>query len=294
MAQFGKASSKRGKANYIYSIIGVAVVLFLFGLMGWLFLGIRKSGELAKEKLEVHAFINRIAFPKQVDSLKNYISSSSYVNNVKFTSKEAAAEKYTEMEQDTGWKKYLEGYNPFEASIDFTLKSNYINKDSVRVIDSTLRQNYGHILTEVTTDLDTVKNLTTTANWILGVLIALVIILGIIVIISIDNTIRLAMYSNRFLMKTMQMVGATRNFIVKPLLIRALINGLVAAGVAVLAVMGFIWLAEKFLPQLTLIRDNKNMIYLFIVMTLVGAAICIVSTYRSSVKYLRMKLDDLY
>jgi cell division transport system permease protein len=294
MAQFGKASSKRGKPTYAYSIIGVALVLFLFGIMGWFFLGIRKSGELAKEKLKVSAFVNRIASTKQIDSLKNFIAASTYAKDIKYISKEMAAEKYTEMEQDTAWKTFLEGYNPFEASIDFTLKSAYIQKDSLKMIDSALKLNYGHVINEIKTDLDTVKNLTTVANWVLGILIALIIILGIIVIISIDNTIRLAMYSNRFIMKTMQMVGATRNFIIKPLLLRAFINGLIAASFAILLVLGFVWLAQIYLPELSLIRDNKNMTILFAVIIILGIIMCVASTYRSALKYLHMKLDDLY
>jgi cell division transport system permease protein len=102
------------------------------------------------------------------------------------------------------------------------------------------------------------------------------------------------MYSNRFIMKTMQMVGATRGFITRPLLVRAIINGLIASGLAIITVLAFVWVTEKFVPELTLLRDNANMILLFTVMVLLGVAICVGSTYRSVVKYLRMKLDDLY
>ena len=294
MSQFGKGSSKRGKPSYIYAIVGVALVLFLFGLMGWLFLGIKKSGDLMKEKLQSHAFINRVATPKQIDSLKTFITALPSTRTAEYTTREMAAAKYSEMEKDTTWKRNL-GYNPFEASIDFTLKANYIQKDSLLEIENKLRTNFGHILNDTQYSLDTVKNLTTFANWTMGVLLALIIILGIIVIISIDNTIRLAMYSNRFIMKTMQMVGATRGFITRPLLIRAIINGLIASGLAIIFVLGFIWLAEKlFLPELTLIRDNRNMALLFTLIIILGVVICVASTYRSVVKYLRMKLDDLY
>jgi cell division transport system permease protein len=294
MAQFGKSGSKKGKPTYIYAIIGVALVLFLFGLMGWLFLGLQKSSNLMKERMEVHVFLNRISTNKQIDSLKKFITAQPYTKDVKYISKAEAAEKYTEIEKDTSWKTFLEGFNPFEASIDFSLKASYIQKDTLQRIDSLLKASYGHLINEVKYPLETVKTITTFANWTMGVLLALVIILGIIVIISIDNTIRLAMYSNRFIMKTMQMVGATRGFITKPLLVRAVINGLIAAGLAILAVLSFVWVAEKFVVELTLIRDNTNMVLLFTLIVVLGVTICVGSTYRSVLKYLRMKLDDLY
>ena len=294
MAQFGKASSKRGKPTYAYAIIGVALVLFLLGLMGWLFLGLRKSGDIMKERMEVHIFLNRVAKPRQVDSLTKFVTAQQYTKDVKYTTKDQAAQKYTELEKDTTWKTFLEGFNPFEASIDFNLKANYIQKDSLQQIDQLLKTSFGPIINEVKYPLETVKTITTLANWTMAVLLALVIILGIIVIISIDNTIRLAMYSNRFIMKTMQMVGATRGFITKPLLIRAVINGLISAGLAILAVLCFVWVAEKFLAELSYIRDTKNMVFLFTLIVVLGVTICVASTYRSVIKYLRMTLDDLY
>jgi len=295
MAQFGKGSSKRGKPTYAYAIIGVALVLFLFGLMGWLFLGIQKSGDLMKEKLQSHVYILRSASQKQADSLKNFVAAMPSTNTILFTTREMAAQKYSEMEKDTSWKKFMDGVNPFEASVDFTLKSNSTNKDSIAVIENALRTNFGPIISDTQFSLETVTNLTTIANWTMYILLSLVIILGIIVIISIDNTIRLAMYSNRFLMKTMQMVGATRGFIIRPLLVRSIINGLISAGFAIAAVLGFIWVAERFfLPELNLLRDNKTLSLLFFAIIVLGVLMCMASTYRSALKYLRIKLDDLY
>jgi cell division transport system permease protein len=120
------------------------------------------------------------------------------------------------------------------------------------------------------------------------------IILCVIVIISIDNTIRLAMFSNRFLIKTMQMVGATRSFISKPLVIRALINGLISAGIALIVLFGLIqWTAAQF-PQRQTLQGMGNNLVLFFGLIVVGVGISVLSTYRSVVKYLKMKLDELY
>jgi cell division transport system permease protein len=128
-------------------------------------------------------------------------------------------------------------------------------------------------------------------NLVLGI-VALIIAASVIILI--DNTIRLAMFSNRFLIKTMQMVGATRWFIAKPLNIRAIINGAISALIASAMVYGVIITAQRFLPDLAALRDNSLLIILFICLILIGISITLFSTYRSVQKYLKMKLDELY
>jgi len=292
MAQFGKASAKRGKPSYIYAIIGVALVLFLFGIVGWIFLNIRKTGEYFKENIQVHAWIERTASKKQIDTVQNYIKSLPYVKDVEYVTREKAVEKWN-AQNDTTWKKFLDN-NPLPESIDFFVKADYMQQDSLANLGSYLTTNYHNVISEFQYPTDTVtsvsKYVRTAALWIL----VIAIILSILVIISIDNTIRLAMYSNRFLIKTMQMVGATRSFIARPLNIRAIINGLIAAGVAIVLLLGFVAIAEKFVPYFEILHDNSTMFLLFAAMIVLGLLISLFSTHRSVLKYLKMKLDDLY
>jgi cell division transport system permease protein len=103
MAQFGKASSKRGKPTYAYAIIGVALVLFLFGIVGWFFLNLRKTGDYFKENIQVHAYLNPTAPKKSIDSLTTFIGSIPYANRVEYVTKEKALEMYTK-ENDSSWK----------------------------------------------------------------------------------------------------------------------------------------------------------------------------------------------
>jgi cell division transport system permease protein len=102
------------------------------------------------------------------------------------------------------------------------------------------------------------------------------------------------MYSNRFLIKTMQMVGATRGFIARPINQRAVINGLIASGIAIAAIWGTVILIESFIPDFKLLHDNKGLMLLFLIIIILGITISLASTHRSVIKYLRMKLDDLY
>jgi cell division transport system permease protein len=120
------------------------------------------------------------------------------------------------------------------------------------------------------------------------------VVFSILSIVLIDNTIRLAMYSNRFLIKTMQMVGATRGFISKPMNIRAVINGALAAFIAIAIIYGIIIVFEAYLPYLKDLRDNFMLTLLFLFLFLLGIGISFISTHRSVVKYLKMSLDDLY
>jgi cell division transport system permease protein len=102
------------------------------------------------------------------------------------------------------------------------------------------------------------------------------------------------MYSNRFIIKTMQMVGATRWFIARPINRRAVINGLIASFIAIGAVWGCVLLIEKFRPEFKVLHDNNGLLILFGIIILMGIAITLLSTHRAVIKYLRMKLDDLY
>lgn len=292
MAQFGKASGKRGKPSYIYAIIGVALVLFLFGIVGWIFLNIRKTGEYFKESIQVHAWIERSANKKQIDTVKNYITSLPYAKDVEYVTREKAVEKWNTV-NDTTWKKFLDN-NPLPESIDFFVKADYMQKDSLASLGTYLENNFNGAISEFQYPTETVAYVSnfvrTAAIWVL----VIAIILSILVIISIDNTIRLAMYSNRFLIKTMQMVGATRWFIAKPLDIRALINGLIASGIAIALMIGFVAIAEKSVPYFKVLHDNSNMFILFLAMIILGLFMTLFSTHRSVLKYLKMKLDDLY
>ena len=131
-------------------------------------------------------------------------------------------------------------------------------------------------------------------QWLLIGLVALAIVFSILSIVLIDNTIRLAMYSNRFLIKTMQMVGATRGFISKPMNIRAVVNGALAAVISIALIYVIIVLFELYLPYLKDLRDNSMLLLMFGFLFLLGIGISVFSTQRSVIKYLKMSLDDLY
>ncbi|MGZ8509368.1 MAG: cell division protein FtsX [Chitinophagaceae bacterium] len=290
MAQSGKSSGKRGKPSYFMSILGVTLVLFLLGIIGWLVINANKLGNYFKENVEVGAYLRGDVTSKDSAALMDYISTKPYVREIEFVTKESAREKYLG-DGNENWDKVLDA-NPLPNSINFKVKQEYMNSDSLAAIQTDLKQQT--YISDVEYPKALVDNLNKNIQRISFILLAVAILLALVVIILIDNTIRLAMFSNRFLIKTMQMVGATRWFIAKPMNTRAIINGAISGIIAIAAVIVVIFGAERILPEMKAIHDNTTLALLFAGLIVLGICITLFSTHRSVLKYLRMKLDDLY
>jgi cell division transport system permease protein len=290
MAQPGKASIKRGKPSYFMSVLGVTLVLFLLGIIGWLVINANKLGSHFRESVEVSVYLRGDLNPKDSTALVQYIASQPYVREYTYVTKEMAKNKYMG-DGNEDWDKILTE-NPLPNSIDFKPKQAYVDVDSLAKIKADLEQQT--YVSDVTYQQALVDNLNKNIRRISAILLAVAIILAIVVIILIDNTIRLAMFSNRFLIKTMQMVGATRWFIAKPMNVRAVINGALSGAIAVAAVWLIIFFAERYIPEMKAIHDINSMVLLFAGLIVLGICITLFSTHRSIIKYLKMKLDDLY
>jgi cell division transport system permease protein len=292
MAQFGKASSKRSKPSYIYSIVGVALVLLIMGILGWIFLNFNSAGNSFKEDIRISAYL-RTQNKDTISKIQQYIAAQPYAKNVEYINKEGAKNIWSKEGSSEDWAKILD-YNPLPESIDFYARSAYVNPDSLNKISNDIMSKWGTQLDELQYPKMLVNNLNERASKLGLIFLVVAVILCAIVIVSIDNTIRLAMFSNRFLIKTMQMVGATRSFIAKPMGIRAIINGLISSAIAIALLFILIQWAESQFPQLKAIRDTKLTLILFGGMIGIGVGISLYSTHRSVLKYLKMSLDDLY
>jgi len=290
MAPTNKASARRGKPSYVMSIIGVTLVLLLLGIVGWMTINSRKLIQYFKESVEVQVFLRPNVPDSSRINLQNYIASQPYTRNWKYTDKETAKKEWIK----TGGEDFTQFLDNslLPTSIDFTLKADYVDSTRLPAIKADLSR--FPIVDEVKYPTVVVNKMQRNFNVINLVLGCIALLIAIAVIILIDNTIRLAMFSNRFLIKTMQMVGATRWFIARPLNMRAIINGAISGAIAMVLVYGLILLAEKLLPDLAALQDTKLLILLFVLLVLIGITITLFSTYRSVLKYLKMKLDDLY
>jgi len=290
MAKTRKGSAKRSAPSYIMAIVGVSLVLFLLGILGWIIINANKLGQYFKENIAMNVYIRENVSPKDSAALVQYIVAQPYVKDYEYVTKDLAKKKYLQ-DGNKDWGALLDR-NPLPASIDFRITKEYASIDSLSKIKNELIQNIA--VSDVQYPQSLVTNLNNIINKISIILLSVIVIISVLVIFLIDNTIRLAMFSNRFLIKTMQMVGATRGFISRPLELRAFINGLVSGLLAVGGLIAIIIFAENQLPYLKALRDYPLLLMLFIVIILLGIFISFFSTHRSVLKYLKMKLDELY
>ncbi|KAA5534881.1 FtsX-like permease family protein [Taibaiella lutea] len=276
--------------SYIYSIIGISLVLFLLGTIGWLVINGRGMSKYFKEQMELQVILHDNTRDETTKQLEGILQKQPFVSKATIVTKEEAA---TQMQKEMGEDfMQLLDVNPLYSSISVNLRSDYVNTDSINKIKAFLMQS--NIVREVTYEKVVVDQMNATFRKFGLVLGAIALILFIAVIIIIDNTVRLAMFSNRLLIKTMQMVGATRWFIAKPFDKKAITTGLLSGLIAIIGLYLLKYAASSYIPQMVIFNDGTSLAILSLVILLVGVLISVLSTHRSVIKYLKLKLDDLY
>ncbi|HMN32565.1 MAG: hypothetical protein IT215_07540 [Chitinophagaceae bacterium] len=281
---------KKGKATYTYSIIGVALVLFLLGSLGWLVINAGELSKSFKENIEIMVELHDNTRDENGIKLEQILKQQAFTKSSEFVSKEKATQIF---KKDFGedYTQVLD-YNPLFSSIILHLHSDYMNSDSIIKIEKFIKQS--NIVRNVSYQKHLIDIMNKNVRRIGYVILAISLFLIFSVIILIDNTIRLAMFSNRFLIKTMQMVGATRWFIAKPFNIRSVINGIISSLISIVGILLLKFFAESWLPELHSIASTKWMIILCLSIMTLGIIISLLSTHRSVIKYLKTQLDDLY
>lgn len=284
------SNGKKSKPTYLNAIMGVALVLFLIGVLGWLLINGRALTRAFKEDLEINVDFHDQVTEAQVNKMKAILDAQPFVRSSRIITKEEAVKMENQVEGGN-IVEFL-GYNPLFTSVSMKLHEEYVNKDSLDKIKEFVLQS--NVVRDVTWSNMVVGQMDKNFRKIGIILGSISVMLLIVVIFLIDNTVRLAMFSNRFLIKTMQMVGATQSFITRPFDTRALVNGLISGVLSVLA----LWLVMSFAgSQLTDLKQLNDPILLFSLMAsmiLLGILISTISTHRSVVKYLKMHVDDLY
>ena len=290
MVKAGRASIKRGKPSYFMSILGVTIVLCLMGIIGIITINSRKLIANLKESVEVHVFLKQNIKDTARERLQNYIAAQPYVKEIKYTDKETAKKEWIK----TGGEDFTEFIDNslLPPSIDFKLKAAFLDSAQLVAIKADISQY--PIVDEVKYPTAVVGQMVSNFKTASIILLVVAILISAFVIVLIDNTIRLAMFSNRFLIKTMQMVGATRWYIARPLDIRAIINGGISGLIATAIVYLLMLLAENFIEGFRTLRDTQSLLLLGFILIVLGICITVFSTHRSVLKYLRMKLDELY
>ncbi len=284
------ARTKKAKPSYIYAIIGISLVLFLLGTLGWLVLNGRTLSRVFKEDVEVEVILHDNTRDEMLVKLSKILEHQDFVKEATVITKEEAAERFFA----SGGEDFTEllDFNPLYSSIVLNVDSRYVNQKGLNQIRTFIMQS--NIVREVSYPNAIVDQMNDNFRKIGIILGVISLVLFIIVVILIDNTVRLAMFSNRFLIKTMQMVGATRWFITRPFDKRAILNGLISGMIAVAGLLIVIKFAENQLPSLKALHEPFLIGLLMTGMVILGILISLLSTHRSVVKYLKMRVDDLY
>ncbi len=274
----------------ITSTISVSLVLFLLGIIVLLSLVAKNLSTYVKENLSFSIVLTDDMKDADVRKLQKGIESSAYAKSTEYRTKEKAAE---EMVSELGENpETFLGFNPFQASIEVKLRSEYANNDSIAVIEKKLRKN-----TNIR-DITYRKDLLDTVNKnIKKIGLGLIFLIGLLLIISfalINNTIRLMIYSKRFLIHTMKLVGASNSFIRKPFIYTNIITGILASIIAMGLVLCLVYYGMQGLNNLSGLIDINSLLIVFSIVLIFGVLISIIATYFAVNRYLRIEGNDLY
>ncbi len=281
--------NKKGGVNYVSAILGVSTVLLLLGILGWIVIHTRQLSKSFKEAIQVEVQFNDNTRDELGQDLMKILQHQEFTKSAEYITKEQAGKDYQLMNNENFEEVIV---NPLYSSIILHLNEKYINKDSLLRIKQFITRS--NIVRDVDYKPTLVDVLNSKVRTIGAAILGISTLLILLVIFMIDNTIRLAMYSNRFLIKTMQLVGATRWFISKPFAIRAIMNGAIAALIAIGGVLIIQKILQNMIPEIIGLQNKQAMWILFGIILLLGVAISTISTHRSVIKYLKTSLDDLY
>ncbi|MBT3207707.1 MAG: cell division protein FtsX [Bacteroidetes bacterium] len=275
--------------SYLTTIVSIFLVLFLLGLLGMLILNANKLSVYIKENIGYSIILNENAKTLDIRRLQKEFDASNYVKSSNHISKEQAAE---ELQKELG-ENFIDflGYNPLPVSINIQLFAEYSNTDSLRIIEEKLLS-YPQVK-EVIYKKSLIHEIDKNINKISFIILSFSGLLFLISIALINNTIRLSIYSNRFLIKTMQLVGANGSFIRKPYLFQSAFQGIIGALMAISLLIVIIHFAQDMF-EIVSFNDLNVLITLFLSIVVIGIIIAISSTYFAINKYLRIKTEKIY
>ncbi|PVX45536.1 cell division protein FtsX [Flavobacterium sp. 103] len=289
-SSFEKFQKRRLISSYFSVVLSVFLVLFLLGILGFFIINSKKLADDFREKIAMTVFFKNEANDSILKAFGQELKTTKFSKTFVYVSKEQAAKEHTDIIGED-FVTFL-GENPLQNSYDIHLKADYVERDSIAKIESHLRKNA--MVSDIVYDKQLVNlvndNIKKVSMWILIVSA----FLTFIAVLLINSSLRLSIYSNRFIIKTMQMVGATKAFIRKPFVMRSIKLGMIGAGLAILALIGVLIYLENSFPDLGIL-DDKLLIGLVLVAVFgLGVLITWLSTYFATQRFLNLRTDDLY
>ena len=287
---FERYQKRRLISSYFSVVLSIALVLFLLGMLGLLVLNTKKVADHFKEQIALTVYFNDDAKDDVMQNLTKSLDTASYTRSVTFVSKEEAAEQTKEAIGED-FMEFLD-YNPLQNSIDVYMNADFVSSEKVEEIAAKLSENTA--VDEVAYDKPLISllnnNLKKISFWILIVSA----LFTFIAVLLINSSIRLSVYSKRFTIKTMQMVGATKGFIRRPFIWNSVKLGIIGAIVALIGMAAVIYYLNNSFAELNLLADKKLILALFGGVFLTGIVITWLSTFFATTRFLNLKTDELY
>lgn len=289
-SSYDKFQKRRLISSYFSVVLSVFLVLFLLGMLGLFIINSKKLADDFRENIAMTVFFKNEANDTIIKSFNAELKRAPFAKTFEYVSKDAAAKLHTDIIGED-FVTFL-GENPLQNSFDIHLKADYVYKDSIAKVESQLRKN--PMISDIVYDKQLVNlvndNIKKVSMWIL-------IISGfftIIAVLLINSSLRLSIHSNRFIIKTMQMVGATKAFIRKPFVLRSVRLGMIGAGLAIIALIGVLIYLESNFPDLGLLDDQLLIALVLVAVFAIGVLITWLSTYFATQRFLNLRTDDLY
>lgn len=289
-SKFETYQKRRLASSYISVVISIALVLFMVGILGLMLLKSTLVANRVKEKVAITLFLKDNVTSKQINSFKTSLQKEDFTKRIIYTSKKQAAKQYSK-EIGEDFLNFL-GENPLKNGIDIYLKADFVTPEKMEELETKFLKNA--FVADVSYDKLLINLLTKNIKRISFWLLILSGFFGFVAIILINSSIRLSIYSKRFNIKTMQMVGATKSFIRKPFIWQSIKLGLVGAIIALLGLAVVIYYADKFAPSLGLLKDYISLAYLTGGVLLTAFIITWLSTFFATQRFLNLRTDELY
>ena len=287
--------NKRGlKTSYVSTIIGISLVLFMIGLVLGGFFGLENVQEQAKENLQADIFFSPELNDADIKQIEQELKTWSEFNDVVYVSQDRALEEFVGLGEKDEILEILDGEKPIPTNISYKPKAEYATLEGMEDLKDKILKAYGNSIDEISYQEDSVKSVNLGFKQFVFLFGAVAFLLIVIAVAMINNTIRLALYSKRFSIKTMQLVGATSGYIRRPFLFQAVGIGLMSGLIGMALLMALFYALNNVLSSIEITYELQTFAILLGSLLFIGVLITFISTWFALNKYLRMKLDDLY
>ncbi|MFN3755945.1 MAG: cell division protein FtsX [Flavobacterium sp.] len=289
-SSFEKYQKRRLISSYFSVVLSVFLVLFLLGLLGLFIINSKKLSDDFKEQIPMSVYFKDQATKEEVAAFGERLKRWESIKSYDFVSKETAASQHKDIIGED-FMQFL-GFNPLQNSYDIHLKADYVVNDSIKKLEADILEN--RMVSDIVYDKHLVdlvnENIKIITYWILGISG----FLALIAVLLINSSLRLSIYSNRFIIKTMQMVGATKSFIRKPFIWRSIKLGVFGALLAIVAILGVLYYIELHFPNLGLWDEPIIVGAVLLGVLVLGVLISWISTFFATQRFLNLRTDDLY